>query len=118
MRPILNFRLSFVLTGDLKVNFYSRAVKKIKSSYLANWSVGQAHFPMGQNQKNSHLVFQLASVPPGSRVFKVLLQSLSRYIRIYQIAHLFLRSAWVPQTQNVKFWIRTGCTAIEMGGLG
>lgn len=52
VRSILNIRLSFSLTGGLKVNFCIRAVKKMNSSDLANFSPRLALFTEGQKQKS------------------------------------------------------------------
>lgn len=60
VRPILNFRLRFSLSGGLKVNFCTREVKKMNSSDLANCSPRHTRFPERQKDKLSS---QLVLVP-------------------------------------------------------
>jgi hypothetical protein len=71
--PNLNFRLRFSLAGGLKVNFCTRAVKKIKSSDLANCSPRQARFPTG-NKTEDEILSQL---PAGTGVLSFILQILN-----------------------------------------
>lgn len=77
VRPILNFRLSFSLSGGLKVNFCTREVKKMNSSDLANCSPRHTRFPERQKDKTSYLP-SWCWCPAGTEIFYHVLQNMQR----------------------------------------